>query len=162
MKARRTPSSNSVFRLPGGTEDNDLHVRRGVGLDTLVEDDPCAGDPYVASVWEPDPEERAALATGSNVELVILGVGVPPLLMRVTPEQPISRPQHGTEGNHQRIWMEIGRTTALEIVVAIDAVEKGAAGKEFDQAPETLAFREQLWGLVRQLDERIAAEGQSE
>jgi hypothetical protein len=75
MKPRRTHESTSVYRLPGGTEDNDLWVTADV-------DD--GGHPVVCSTWVPTDEERALLAAGENVELVIWGTAVPPLAMRTT------------------------------------------------------------------------------
>lgn len=78
MKPRRTPSSNTVFSLPGGTEDNDLWVRRDV----------LAGEPVICSVWVPTDEERAAIAGGANIELIVWGEGTPPVALRTTPEQP--------------------------------------------------------------------------
>jgi hypothetical protein len=75
MRARRTVESNQVFRLPGGTEDNDLWVRRA--LDS-------GGRPVICSVWELDEDERAAIAAGANVELVVWGDGTPPVAMHTT------------------------------------------------------------------------------
>jgi hypothetical protein len=78
VKPRRTPTSNFVFRLEGGTEDNDLWVRRD------VED----GIPTINSVWVPSDEERAAIAAGANLELTVWGQGTPPVALRTTDEQP--------------------------------------------------------------------------
>lgn len=76
MKPRRTPSSNKVFRLVGGTEDNDLWVRFG------VED----GEPTITSTWQLTDDERAEIAAGANIELTVWGVGTPPVAMRTTTE----------------------------------------------------------------------------
>lgn len=75
MKPRRTVESNQVFRLPGGTEDNDLRVRL-----TVDEDE----NPVICSVWELTPEERQEIAAGANVELVVWGDGTPPVAMHTT------------------------------------------------------------------------------
>ena len=72
MKPRRTPSSNKVFRLVGGTEDNDLWVRQD--------------EQGIASVWELDDDERAAVALGANIELMVFGAGTPPVSLAVTTE----------------------------------------------------------------------------
>lgn len=98
MRPRRTPSSNDVIHLPGGNEDNALHVRMGLARDYLAEDDPSITGPAIAAVFEPDEAERAAIATGANVQLVIFGTRVPPLSLAVTREQPLSRPQRATDG----------------------------------------------------------------
>jgi hypothetical protein len=81
MKPRRTHSSNQVFRLEGGTEDNDLWVRRD------IED----GEPTITSVWEPTAEERAAIAAGANIELTVWGMGTPPVALRPT-DEPLGKP----------------------------------------------------------------------
>ena len=78
MRPRRTPSSNGLFRLVGGTEDNDLWVRYDQASD---------GSSVIASVWELTPEERAAVAAGANIQLEIWGTGVPPVAMQVTDEE---------------------------------------------------------------------------
>lgn len=89
MKPRRTHASNTVFRLAGGNEDNDLWVHRaidGQGYMTLT------------SVWVPTDEERERIAAGENIELVIWGAAQPPVAMAVTdielgkPPEPETRP----------------------------------------------------------------------
>lgn len=73
MRPRRTHSSNRVFTLPGGTEDNDL----------WIEQTPPP-DPVMVSVWEPTAEERALIAVGQNIEVAIHGNMHPPLQLGVT------------------------------------------------------------------------------
>lgn len=87
MKGRRTHESNDVFKLEGGTEDNDLWVERREGQ----------WGPEVASVWVPSDDERAAIARGDNIELVILGRGIPPLMMHPTNVR-IGKPPGPTSG----------------------------------------------------------------
>lgn len=72
MKPRRTPHSNGVFRLEGGTEDNDLWVENTVDQD---------GRAVIVSVWEPDDAERAAIAGGQNLRLAVWGSGHPPVAL---------------------------------------------------------------------------------
>lgn len=75
MKPRRTVVSNGVFRLDGGTEDNDLwvtHYPDEGGLDTVI-----------GSTWQPTDEERAAIAAGANIELLVWG-GQPPVALRLS------------------------------------------------------------------------------
>lgn len=74
MKPRRTHDSTAVFHSPGGNEDNDLWVQRGE----------VEGTETVSSVWEPTPEERARIAAGENIELVVYGGGQPPVRLAVT------------------------------------------------------------------------------
>lgn len=81
MKARRTHTSNTVYRLPGGTEDNDLWV-------TVY--GPDEGGPALGSVWVPTDDERQAIADGANIELVTFGTGTPPVALRID-NTPIGR-----------------------------------------------------------------------
>jgi hypothetical protein len=75
VRPRRTHESNGVFRLDGGTEDNDLWVTHGTAED---------GVPVVCSVWEPTEDERRQLAEGANLELVVWGGGTPPVALGLT------------------------------------------------------------------------------
>jgi hypothetical protein len=84
MKPRRTHFTDRVFGLPGGTEDNDLWVY------DLEDND---GNHLICSVWEPSPEERAAIASGENVRLIIWGRGLPPIAMDTTDEPLGKRPE---------------------------------------------------------------------
>lgn len=79
MKPRRTPSSNQVWRLQGGTEDNDLWA------ETRMQD----GTPVIKSVWELTPAERQAVAEGANIALLVWG-GQPPVAIETTAE-PLGR-----------------------------------------------------------------------
>jgi hypothetical protein len=74
MKPRRTHLSNSVFRLPGGNEDNDLWIY-------IDHDD--NGIPMIRSCWVPSKAEREAIAAGANVELIVWGGAHPPVAMDV-------------------------------------------------------------------------------
>lgn len=67
-----------VFRLTGGTEDNDLWLEK-------MEE---AGKTCLRSVWVPTPEERKLLAKDHNVELIVWGDSTPPVAIAVTDEQP--------------------------------------------------------------------------
>jgi hypothetical protein len=78
VKPRRTPSSNRVFRLPGGTEDNDLWV-------TVTQD--ADGDVVIGSTWELDDDERKAIADGANIRLLVWGQGHPPVAVFTTTDQ---------------------------------------------------------------------------
>lgn len=85
MRSRRTVNTDHVFRLPDGTEDNDLFVYR-------VEDD--SGHSIIASVWVPTDKEREAIANGENIRLLVWGTGHPPVAMDLTDEQ-LGRPRDG-------------------------------------------------------------------
>lgn len=145
MRPRRTPSSNFVYRLPGGTEDNDLHCRRGECL---------GGTPYVASVWDLEPAERAAIGAGANVELTVLGGGHPPVILGVTREQPTSRPTTGVGGDHARVWVELESAHAVEVLIAITHYRMQVLDAEAEPAAaERLETLEQLLrGSLETLD----------
>lgn len=72
MRPRRTHFSNTVFRLPGGTEDNDLWAMRDIHDD---------GSPLIRSTFELTPEERELIAAGGQVELIIWGDVQPPVCL---------------------------------------------------------------------------------
>lgn len=88
MRPRRTHDSNSVFSLPGGTEDNDLWLRKVRDSD---------GDIILCSCWVPTEAERKALAAGHNVELIVWGEAHPPVAMRVV-SYPIGAPPEAVGG----------------------------------------------------------------
>lgn len=75
MKPRRTVASNHVLRLEGGNEDNDLWVTVAASDDQT---------PVMCSTWELTADERERIAAGENVELIVFGVGHPPVQMRLT------------------------------------------------------------------------------
>lgn len=87
MRPRRTPSSNHVYRLPGGNEDNDLWVHVGPFEHP---GDASHGARTIGSVWELDEHDRVAIAAGANIELVIIGSAQPPVSLAVTHE-PLGR-----------------------------------------------------------------------
>jgi hypothetical protein len=75
MKPRRTVVSTRVFRLEGGNEDNDLWV---------TDYGPDEGGPCLGSTWVPTDAERAAIADGANLEMVVWGTGHPPVALRLS------------------------------------------------------------------------------
>lgn len=134
MRSRRTPQSNTVYVLEGGNEDNYLHVRKGTLSDghlTLDERDPSARSdaPYIASVFEPDDDERAMLASGANVELICLG-SQPPVVMRVTAERPTGTPSSGVEGPH--VWTALPPATARQVLDALEGRLDRAGSDDLD------------------------------
>jgi hypothetical protein len=153
VRSRRTPSSNFVFTLGGGTEDNDLHVRRVADAVDLgfAPDDPCAHTPAISSVWEPDPDERAAIACGANVELVVIGVTQPPVSVRMTREQPLSRPARANEG--LAMWVELSMDLARDVSRALrtEMAEDTMSDARFERL-QNLAklFEAQIAELERQ------------
>jgi hypothetical protein len=76
MRPRRTVNTDCVYGLPGGTEDNDLWTYR---ISTNE-------GPGVASVWVPTDEERAAIAAGENIRLIVFGTMLPPVALDLTDE----------------------------------------------------------------------------
>lgn len=86
MKPRRTHDSTTVFRLPGGNEDNDLWVEHARD---------SGGNPVICSTWEPTAKERAAIAAGANVELSVWGSAMPPVAVTTTTVALGRRPEGG-------------------------------------------------------------------
>lgn len=82
LKPRRTHLSNLVWRLEGGNEDNDLW--------TVTDGE------TVRSTWVPTDEQRARIAAGENIELVVWG-GQPPVVMRLD-STPIGAPPEAAGG----------------------------------------------------------------
>jgi hypothetical protein len=81
MRPRRTHFSNTVFRLEGGNEDNDLWVERSNSEE----------GPTIRSVWEPTDDERRRIAEGENIYLVVWGTGTPPVALGVI-DEPLGAP----------------------------------------------------------------------
>lgn len=84
IRPRRTWRSNQVFRLPGGTEDNDLWVHND-------------GE-HLTSTFVPTDERREAIANGANLDLTIWGQGQPPVAITLSHAPVGKRPEPGEEG----------------------------------------------------------------
>lgn len=76
LRPRRTHDSNFTFRLPGGTEDNDLWVK--------IEDRGVPGYQRFVSTWELTDEQRQAIADGANIDLIVWGQGHPAVAVAVS------------------------------------------------------------------------------
>lgn len=76
MRQRKVPTSNHVFALPGGNEDNDLFVEARLDAD---------GNPALTSVWELDDDERELIGKGGTIELHVWGRAHPPVAITVGP-----------------------------------------------------------------------------
>lgn len=78
MKPAILDRPDIIFRLVGGTDENNLHVERA--LDS-------GQQPVLVSTWELSDEERDLLASGSRIQLVVWGLTHPPVALRV--EEPM-------------------------------------------------------------------------
>lgn len=74
MKPIRTVDTNSVFKLRGGTEENDLPLSRIHHEDGSITN---------CSTWELTDEERQAIAAGANIDLFVWGFNHPPVSLAV-------------------------------------------------------------------------------
>jgi len=74
MDPIRTHASNVCFKLDGGTDENDLWIEKDVDL---------LDQPVLISTWEPTPGERALIAAGAAIELIVWGEGHPPVAIHV-------------------------------------------------------------------------------
>jgi hypothetical protein len=76
VKPIKTPHTTTMFKLVGGGPENDLPVEQG--FNGGKED-----EPVLRSTWELTDEERRIIAEGGMIELVIFGVGTPPVAIHV-------------------------------------------------------------------------------
>jgi hypothetical protein len=88
LQPRRTHYSDGVLGLPGGNEDNDLWYQH---------QEHESGDHIFLSVWEPDEEQRRAIAEGANVQLLIWGSGHPPVSVGINFD-PLGKPPKDEAG----------------------------------------------------------------
>lgn len=84
LQPRRFHSANTVWRLGGGNEDNDLWAMNHEVNDGVLGVMAC-----VTSVFVPTGEQREAIANGENIALTIFG-GQPPVMVRLT-DEPIGK-----------------------------------------------------------------------
>jgi hypothetical protein len=84
VKPRRTHNSTHVFRLEGGTEDNDLWAYYAPDEEGLA---------VMATVWVPTQEERERIFTGENVRLLLWARQPYPMAMDITDEPLGKRPE---------------------------------------------------------------------
>jgi hypothetical protein len=175
MRAIRTAKTNGELKLGGAGPEHNLPIQHGpsAGAARLVErGDPCYHLPYVASVWEPTHEERAHIAIGRNLELILLTAApVPPLAIGVTDEDPLDTPTEAAQPSidEPAVWaalpLELARDVA-EVLGYLEAQRDAARDMETELAPgldERIdrlgALRERLAAYVDELD-RLVAEGQ--
>lgn len=74
MKPIRTALTNRIFKLEGGTEENDLPVE-------ACEDE--AENTILVSTWKLSADERRAIYAGKNIELLVWGTAHPPVAIRL-------------------------------------------------------------------------------
>lgn len=73
-----------MWRLQGGTEDNDLWTEIHEVDDTVI-----GMVPAVTSVFVPTDKQRQQIADGLNIALTVIG-GQPPVMLRLT-DEPIGK-----------------------------------------------------------------------
>jgi len=85
LRPRRFHSANKVFRLQGGTEDNDLWAE-------LAElDDQVIGECWSStSLYVPTDEQRQAIMDGANIALTLIH-SQPPVMLRLS-DEPLGKP----------------------------------------------------------------------
>ena len=81
MKPRKTINSARCYVV----QDSDGQTDPDSELWTYTAED-ANGRMVTCSVWEPTPEERAAIAAGENVRLIVWGVRMVPVAMDLTDE----------------------------------------------------------------------------
>lgn len=78
MKPAETEQTNFTFKLPGGTEENDLPVCMTHDTDN---------NPVILSTWVPTDDERKAIAAGANIELREWGTRPAPVSIGVNVDE---------------------------------------------------------------------------
>ena len=74
MKPVRTPWTNALYKLEGGSDENDLPLEKNHDADEHE---------ILLSTWELTNEERKAVADGKRIEVIIWGEEHPPIALRV-------------------------------------------------------------------------------
>jgi len=75
VKPARTPFTNRIYKLQGGTKENDLPVEMNVDVKDV---------PVMISTWVTlDEAERERLVSGAPIELIVWGEAHPPVAIRV-------------------------------------------------------------------------------
>lgn len=80
MRPTQHPSNNRVLGAPAGVSQEELPCSAIAVTDIMH-----AGVRAVASFWEPSAEERAAIAAGALVMLVVPGSTMMPAALEVAP-----------------------------------------------------------------------------
>jgi hypothetical protein len=109
MRKRRTQRTDAVVAYPGDSK-RDLPVSV-----ELVE-----GMAVRTSVWELEPNERAAIATGkANVAVSIWGPMHPPISVAITRDRvlPITPGERIPTG--LTLWLELDRTLVLDLLTTL-------------------------------------------
>lgn len=83
MKPVETDTTNTVFKLQGGTEENDLPILSTDGGDH---------GPTLTSFWRLDGHERRIIAEGGRVVLTVFGRAHPPVLISIVGAEDIETP----------------------------------------------------------------------
>lgn len=161
MRPVSTGSTNTTLKLPGGDESNDLPARVGryAGADGLVEaGDPGYHAPYIATVWEPDPAERAALSAGANVELILWTRSTPPPVGLAVNREPIlGEPLSIVPG--PSLWFEVGPDLARDLEAMLGALDKAEPPDDdavHDRLQRLSELRFALAGGLAHLDSEAA------
>jgi len=74
VKPVRTAFTNVLFKLEGGSEENDLPAEKTHDAD---EKD------VLVTTWEVSPQEATQIAKGKRIELIVWGEEHPPVALRV-------------------------------------------------------------------------------
>lgn len=70
MKPVRTPWTNSLYKLEGGTDENDLPIEKTHDADE---------HPVLVSTWEVSPQEAQEIVKGKRIQVIIWGEEHPPI-----------------------------------------------------------------------------------
>lgn len=86
MKPVKVPITNAVFKLSGGTEENDLPINKTT----------LNGQEVLRSFWKLEPYELEAIKQGAMIELTVWGTQHPPVSLGIGTNYDMVG---GTDGN---------------------------------------------------------------
>lgn len=151
MRAMPFDGANVNFRLDGAGPERGVPAKVGehAGPDGILSPtDPSAAMPYALTRWMPDSSERACLAAGGDIELVVFGGGFPPVSIGVAP----------SEDQGLFVWASIPPPVARDLVTLIRRQREGPASAEHNgQAAGERLQLEGLQLLADSLDRALRA-----
>lgn len=78
MRPVRSAFTNAIFKLEGGTDENDLPIEKTHDADE---------NEILVSTWEVTPQEAQQIVKGKRIELVIWGTEHPAVALKVEEDE---------------------------------------------------------------------------
>lgn len=153
MKPIRTPTTTTVFKLPGGTDENDLPA------EIVIDQD---GRLVLETAWQPTAAELEAIVNGAPVTLRVWGEQHPPVSVTVADASPpfvtvdYARPAAAPSelvAHAAAIRARLGKPPGETIVVTVDEGRRPGAMRAIEDAfgdgprrttPEAIAWADEI------------------